>query len=67
MIAPPRWKRNQINVMRKEPKMGPLITHQDNGFFYCPGNEPVKTGYNNDPMKWNQTWYLNNKTERRLV
>ena len=45
--------------------MGPLINHQDNGFYYCPGNEPVKTGYNNDPIKWNDTWYLNNNEERR--
>ena len=35
--------------------MGPLI--------YDPGKEPVKTGYNHDPMKWNQTWYQNNKPE----
>ena len=47
--------------------MGPLITTQDNSFFYCPGNEPVKSGFNNDPMKWYQTWYLNNETEKRLV
>ncbi len=61
------WRRNQINVIRKEPNMGPLITTQDNSFFYCPGNEPVKTGYNNDSMKWNQTWYLNNNNERSSV
>ena len=47
--------------------MGPLLNHQDNSFFYCPGNEPVKTGYNNDSMKWNQTWYLNNNNERSSV
>ena len=44
--------------------MGPLINNPDNSYFYCPGNEPVKTGHNNDSMKWNQTWYLNNKIER---
>lgn len=40
--------------------MGPIINNPDNSYFYCPGNEPVK----NDPMKWNHTWYLNNKIER---
>ena len=59
--------RNQKIIKRKDPKMGPLFNHQDNSFFYCPGNEPVKTGYNNDPMKWDQTWYVNNKTERSSI
>jgi len=67
MIAFPRWERNQIKVLTREPNMGPLIHHQDNSFFYCPGNEPVKSGFNNDPMKRYQTWYLNNETEKRLV
>ena len=67
MIAPLMWRRNQKIIKRKEPKMGPLFNHQDNSFFYCPGNEPVKTGYNNDPMKWDQTWYVNNKTERSSI
>ena len=51
--------RNQVNLTRKEPKMGPLI--------YDPGKEPVKTGYNYNPMKWNKTWYQNSKPERSSI
>ena len=44
--------------------MMPLINHEDNSFIYCPSKEPVLTGYDNDPLKWNQTWYVNNTVER---
>ena len=48
--------------------MGPLITHQDNSFIYFPGKkESIKSGLNYDPIKWNETWYLNTKTERSSI
>ena len=48
--------------------MGPLKTHQDNSLIYFPGNmESIKSGLNYDPMKWNDTWYVNITTERSSI
>jgi hypothetical protein len=48
--------------------MGPLITHQDNSSIYLPGKkESIKSGLNYDSMNWNETWYLNTKTERSTI
>ena len=48
--------------------MGPLITNQDNSFIYFPGKkENIKSGLDYNPMKWNETWYLNTTTERSSI
>jgi hypothetical protein len=53
---------------KRRPKMGPLITNQDNSFIYFPGKkENIKSGLDYDPMKWKETWYLNTTTERSSI
>ena len=53
---------------KRRPNMGPLKTHQDNSLIYFPGNmESIKSGLYYDPMKWNETWYVNITTERSSI
>tara|TARA_B100000315_G_C14093524_1_gene370317 strand:- start:239 stop:415 length:177 start_codon:yes stop_codon:yes gene_type:complete len=55
-------------IKKRRPKMGPLITHQDNSFIYFPGKkETIKSGLDYDPMKGNETWYLNRTKERSSI